>query len=737
MLREVVRHDRTLHLGAIGFGFLVLICGGSAFGQSRAHSKASSSIPLKVHLRIVKAEDERRWDNELSGLLADPSPVVRERAALAGGRIGDVDAVASLVSLMQKDNDPSVRTMAAFGLGEIESGTATEALISQLGNESADIRSRAVEALGKIAAAIPKAEESRQKAAGEAILKLLKEEAGRTPAPDTQVLLVGLTAALRARPEGAGNVIAMFLSNPDARVRADAANALARLRSKEGNEQLRRLLTNDLDPVVRANAARVMGATTDKDGFGALVERAKEDEDSRVRVSAIRALAALKDQEPRVAKALGSMWCQRRLLMTGKMLYHQRDAECLELVTALGRVFQGTDDKQIIGRLSQWGLDFRASAPELQMALVRISPWDYLSKLSLGEDGTWNVQGTSLGHWGDAASLAQALGEIANLPETIKDKKQLAEKAESLLRAMLSNPDLGRRDDYHAEYAIPDVLRAFASYKSNDLREVLLRYLRERDVVIRATASELLGELPPEKNVENALVEALPRAMTDQQLNDAALAILDALAKQKTDTAYSAIKSGLESTDYLVRQRAVALLKINASIDNSSRIGTVKTTNTDGDYRRALSRTGKTVLARVNTTKGAFTIELLAEEAPLNVDNFVQLAKRGYFKGISFHRVVPNFVIQGGDPRGDGNGGPGYQIRCEINEVPYERGAVGMALSGKDTGGSQWFVTHSRQPHLDGGYTVFGKVVEGMEIVDSIVRGDVIQSIVVTERSRR
>ncbi len=133
------------------------------------------------------------------------------------------------------------------------------------------------------------------------------------------------------------------------------------------------------------------------------------------------------------------------------------------------------------------------------------------------------------------------------------------------------------------------------------------------------------------------------------------------------------------------------------------------------------------------TEKGIFTIEFLPEDAPLTVDNFIKLAKSNYFNGLAIHRVVPNFVMQDGDPRGDGNGGPGYQIRCEINQAPYERGAVGMALSGKDTGGSQWFVTHSPQPHLDGGYTVFGKVVSGMEIVDGITRGDVIRDIVVTE----
>ena len=165
--------------------------------------------------------------------------------------------------------------------------------------------------------------------------------------------------------------------------------------------------------------------------------------------------------------------------------------------------------------------------------------------------------------------------------------------------------------------------------------------------------------------------------------------------------------------------------------DFTSQIGTVQTRNTNADYTRALARIGRNPRAVVTTTKGSFTIELLPEAAPLTVDNFVQLARREYFRNVTFHRVVPNFVIQGGDPRGDGNGGPGYAIRCEINQLMYDRAALGMALSGKDTGGSQWFVTHAPQPHLDGGYTIFGRVVAGMDVVDRIARGDVIHSIVI------
>ena len=117
-------------------------------------------------------------------------------------------------------------------------------------------------------------------------------------------------------------------------------------------------------------------------------------------------------------------------------------------------------------------------------------------------------------------------------------------------------------------------------------------------------------------------------------------------------------------------------------------------------------------------------LALQEADAPLTVYNIVILARRGYFDGQHFHRVVPNFVIQAGDPRGDGNGGPGYAIRDEINRHRYERGTLGMALSGPNTGGSQFFITHSPQPHLDGGYTVFGELVKGFDVLDRIIQGD-------------
>ena len=132
----------------------------------------------------------------------------------------------------------------------------------------------------------------------------------------------------------------------------------------------------------------------------------------------------------------------------------------------------------------------------------------------------------------------------------------------------------------------------------------------------------------------------------------------------------------------------------------------------------------------MKTRRGELVLELFGADAPITVWNFMNLARTGYYRGTGFHRVVPNFVAQDGDPRDDGNGGPGYAIRDEMNPRRYERGAVGMALSGPDTGGSQYFITHSPQPHLDGNYTVFGRVLSGFATLDAIVQGDRITSIV-------
>ena len=137
--------------------------------------------------------------------------------------------------------------------------------------------------------------------------------------------------------------------------------------------------------------------------------------------------------------------------------------------------------------------------------------------------------------------------------------------------------------------------------------------------------------------------------------------------------------------------------------------------------------------AEIVTEKGRVEIELYFDAAPLTVMNFVELAENNTYEGLIFHRIVPNFVVQGGDPRGDGWGGPGYYIRCEYSDEPYLEGTVGIATSGKDTGGSQFFFTLNPQPHLEARYTVFGQVISGMDVIKRITPRDIIEEIIIRE----
>jgi len=141
--------------------------------------------------------------------------------------------------------------------------------------------------------------------------------------------------------------------------------------------------------------------------------------------------------------------------------------------------------------------------------------------------------------------------------------------------------------------------------------------------------------------------------------------------------------------------------------------------------------------ATIKTEKGDMTVEFFPEDAPGTVKNFVELSEKGYYDGLTFHRVIDDFVIQGGCPKGDGTGGPGYTIDCELDgdNQYHDRGVLSMAHAGKNTGGSQFFICHNRKntSHLDRRHTVFGKVVEGLDVIDEIKAGDTIEKIEISE----
>lgn len=143
----------------------------------------------------------------------------------------------------------------------------------------------------------------------------------------------------------------------------------------------------------------------------------------------------------------------------------------------------------------------------------------------------------------------------------------------------------------------------------------------------------------------------------------------------------------------------------------------------------------KSYQATIETNKGTIVLDLAANYAPMTVNNFVFLARQGYYDRVKFHRVISNFVIQGGDPTGTGAGGPGYTFPDEVknNPLKHETGVISMANAGPGTNGSQFFITHSPQPHLNGKHTVFGKVTSGMDVVNAIRQGDHMERVTITE----
>jgi cyclophilin family peptidyl-prolyl cis-trans isomerase/HEAT repeat protein len=687
---------------------LIFFTVGAAAGDTKMHWW--SLIPPEVHIRIIQLEDERNLNgDELTGMLKHSSPAVRGRAALAIGRIGDKRGTTPLIDALRKDENVGVRGMAAFALGEIEDAGAANALLEAVNSSKESLVAQvfAVEALGKITSIQANAEKLGQStldAINQSLVKHLLAISGALSADQKLCSSLTIAALMRIRNPASVEPLARQLKSTDADIRAQAANALARLRQPiDGAVPALIEALNDGDADVRANAARALGTSKDARAVEPLVGLL-DDKNDRVQVNAVRALAAIGNRravEPLVA--LGEKLLERHDDNFGKRRVTDKTAtDLLEIITAQGVI---KDERALpFLRRVRW-----LGEAEVEVAMARFGEKEFFA--------VWDdaLLPKVANDWRRVSAFARGLAETG------------APRAQAVILKLL---DSSYQNKLHAQ-GLPDVLRAAAKLKVENLSLILRQRLSHPDVIVRSTAASLLADLSDDENLA-ALIDALARAKNDPA-NDAKLSTLTAISKHKNPKAVEAVKSALADRDHLVRRHAVDLLKQMGAGDFSDRIGVVQTAHGKAFYQRVVARVDKKVTATIHTTKGQVRVELFPQDAPITVDSFVTLARKGFFNGLTFHRVVPNFVIQGGDPRGDGEGGPGYQIRCEINTRPYVRGAVGMALSGKDTGGSQFFITHSPQPHLDGGYTVFGQVVGGLAVVDSIARGDVIRRVEIFE----
>jgi len=262
-----------------------------------------------------------------------------------------------------------------------------------------------------------------------------------------------------------------------------------------------------------------------------------------------------------------------------------------------------------------------------------------------------------------------------------------------------------------------------------DARALVTPLLADSALAVRAAAMAVLRPRAVAADVEIALT-AFTRASRDVE-GDARLAALRLLASAWTrDSARvpAATRARLTSFDAKGTVNERRVVENVAPLATWAKGSTETPRRTLAEYeqvaRQWLVPGARMPRAVIRTAHGDVTLELFAADAPLVVEAFMRLANSGYYRNTYFHRVIPNFVAQDGDPRGDGSGGPGFALRDSPTRRRHDRGAVGLATAGPDTGGSQYYLCHSPQPHLDGGYTVFGRVVSGLDVMDRIVQGD-------------
>jgi cyclophilin family peptidyl-prolyl cis-trans isomerase/HEAT repeat protein len=620
---------------------------------------------------------------DLVRLLEDSEARVRRRAALAIGRVGLADGVQPLLPVL-KDPDPEVRQMAAFALGLIGDRAAEPALLDALGDPSPLVQGSAAEALGLIgdAAAAPTIGGMVKAILDSGALAAIPDE-GADESRDTPAAAfrLGVTALVRLKAYGP---LAGAALDPAGHPRTPwwpLAFALQRLEDKRALPALLELL-GAAQPYTKAFAAKGLGAMEAPQAGAALVPLVTAPQ-KNLAIEAIRSLGRLRYRA--AAPALLA-------LVQAPRGDAQLRAEAVAAIGAIGG--EGVSDA-LIDVLGDPSPGIRAAALQ---SLARLDPEGFVTILSGLDADT---------HWSVRAALATVLGTLT------------ADAGEPRLKLMLNDTDVK---------VIPSVLNALVALKAPDAAAIAGERLTAEDSVVRAAAAHALETLKP-ANGPALLTQAYERGAQDTTYV-ARAAALTALAAYGAATATPVLERGLADPDWAVRVHAAALLKqLNPSSDAASRIRPAPALAADRYESPRIVSPSVSTEAYIDTDKGTIKIALAVLDAPQTVENFVMLARKGFYNGLPFHRVVPDFVIQGGDPRGDGEGGPGYTIRDELNERSYLRGVVGMALDWQDTGGSQFFITHSPQPHLDARYTVFGRVTGGMEVVDQMLPWDVIKTV--------
>lgn len=643
--------------------------------------------------RLLFLEDRREYDARLAQQwLSSPNPLQRVRMALFLAHVGphtfaddnhdgqrdpgEHQAGVDLLTRLVDDPDRNVRETAAFALGEIGDPAGVDALLQFASDpDDAAVAAEAVEALSKLAANVPFARYAAFTASGQ--LEGVRARAIRF--------------LFRFNSDEASAIAMEDLGSASPAIREAAAYALSR-RAYAASRPRLELMLGDPAPLTRAYAAAALGRIAAPESLPALLG-ALRDGISWVRTNAVVAIARVAAKDP--ASIAGPHLAQD-VLRIANISEDPDPGTRASAIEALGFYAARNDAARdrlfdIAANGSRWERELAAGAITRQFGDRTPGAVDEL----LASSTPWAK-----------VRIAEASAQLPATGASIRQR--LAADGDALVRedAIAAIPDA----DVDAEI---DLVRAG---------------LGDPDVIVRANAIDRYSH---SRSAQVSTLTAAESRGRGDAMDDARLAAITALAGIDFPQRQSTLRSFLADRDPVVRRVAADLIEQKLKLPRPQ-YTPLPIDRALADYVRILEWSRAPHMARIHMTRGNIDIALVAADAPMTAWNFAELARRHTFDNTSFMRVVPNFMIQGGDPRNDMNGGPGYAIRDEINLQKYTRGAVGMALSGPDTGGSQFFITHSPQPHLDGGYTIFGRVTEGMTaVVDQVERGDRVETITI------
>ena len=692
--------------------------------SSNCFSQSNPDLIKNIYT-IRDSRDITKLDLITTGLKSDDNNIVHN-CLYALADMGDTSVVNDISELMYSSTSDYTKIICAYVLGQLPSSASVNSLESALDKFDGknELQSEVINALGK----------SGNKNSLEKISNIKNTD----PLVNIAIgVSIGRFGARKIYSESSvAKLKELTLANDLGVNRASGYGFLRTADAKllqSAREQIFSILKNNNDAVLRAWGFSVAARFKDEEALKTNVEYKKDNDDWKVKVARMNALGSFdlnlfSQYSSRISQILQSEMSSSN----GNVQTAARDAS--------GNIFSKYSSKEgseissvLLTLLSKTSEPYSVrSSALLNYAKIKKQDAKQTVMKILSSDPDFDVRRAAI----DACVNLNDPLIFKEVRDTItKVVQRYADSHPDMSREIIGSNDLAK---LYRGYTglLTNYIRTPDANDQNTLRLIFGEFLSSKDAEIVSNCIQGLSDSLYTNNTawndeDKLILDFEFKALKMPEDFDVLTSFIDAAGDMKVTSLVPDLVKLLSYPDYMIAKKSSeALKKLTGDdfpLNNLSLIDPDK-------INRAMEMLNEKYNAEIITSKGKITIELFPGIAPFTVLNFIDLANKNFYNGTIFHRVVPNFVIQGGDNTGTGFGSPGYSIRSEFSSLTYSTGVVGMASSGKDTEGSQFFITHSPQYHLDGKYTIFGFVTKGMDVVDKIIVGDKIESVKIIKK---